>query len=213
MSPRPDRQWMNCRHCGGAWEYDWEYCPECSRNFGGAKYPATQSDQEFRDISELVQQIHRAFADVRRGGGYTLHQAHLEGCYDTEAKWLATGEKDPETHWSEVPGWKIETGFSTLSFFDVEGWRFYLPAFLCWSLENWRTSDSTTPDSVIWTLDLTHTIGWNETHADYMERYESLNREQCGTVLDFLSFFDRYSGLPEARSAIESYWRQFNKDG
>ncbi|APW59830.1 hypothetical protein [Paludisphaera borealis] len=93
MSPRPDRLWMKCRHCGIAWEYEWEYCPECNRNFGGAEYPAAQSDQELRDISELVQKIHRAFADVKRGSGYTLHQGHLEGCYDTEAKWLAAREK------------------------------------------------------------------------------------------------------------------------
>ncbi|WP_076344050.1 DUF6714 family protein [Paludisphaera borealis] len=119
---------------------------------------------------------------------------------------MACGKrKDPEVHWSEVPGWKIESGFSTLSFFDVEGWRFYLPAFLCWSLENWRSSDSITPDRVIWSLELSD--------AFEPERSKSLNHAPSGAVLDFLSFFDSYSGEPDAAKAIQSYWHQFKKNG
>jgi hypothetical protein len=145
---------MKCRHCGAPWEYEWEYCPECKRNYAGAKYPAKQTEDELRDIAQLIQLIHTAFADVTLGGGETLHQAHLEGAYTDEKVWLAARQKDPESHWSEVPDWKLETGSSTLSFLDAEGWRFYIPAFMCWSLKNWRTTDSITVDSVLWNLAL-----------------------------------------------------------
>ena len=37
---------MKCRHCGIPWKYDNEYCPRCERNYGGAKYPATQTEKD-----------------------------------------------------------------------------------------------------------------------------------------------------------------------
>ncbi len=194
---------MKCCHCGIPWEYDYEYCPRCERNYGGAKYPATQTEAELRDIEGLIRQIHEVFAGVELGGGETIHQAHLEGIFGRGKRWLAAGEKDPESHWSEVPDWKLESGFSTLSFFDVEGWRFYLPAFLCWSLRNWRTTDSTTVHSVVW--DLTFNEHW-------AARYESLNRTQSEAVYAFLDFFDRYSGEADAGEAIRSFWHRFRKN-
>jgi hypothetical protein len=196
---------MKCRHCGIPWEYDWEYCPQCERNYGGAKYPATQTEAELRDVERLVRQLRGAFAEVELGGGETIHQAHLEGIFGKGEEWIAAREKDPESHWYEVPDWKLKTGFSTLSFFDVEGWRFYIPAFMSWSLQNWRTTDSTTADSVLWDLDWGH-------HEHWSKRYESLNRAQSEAVHDFLEFFDRYSGQDDARKAIRSYWHQFRKD-
>lgn len=185
------------------WECLYDYCPQCHRNFGGAKYPETQTETELRDIDRLIQQIHKAFDGVELGGGETIHQAHLEGIFGKGNKWIEAGKKDPETNWSEVPDWKLEEGFSTLSFFDPKGWRFHLPAFMCWSLRNWRTTDSVTPDSIIWNL----------TFCDYnAEKYEALNQTQSEAVYTFLEFFDRYSGLPDASRAIESYWHRFRKN-
>jgi hypothetical protein len=194
---------MKCRHCGTQWEDGGEYCPQCHRNYGGAKYPATQTDEELRDIARLIQQIHKAFTGVVLGRGDTIHQAHLEGVFGRGEKWIAEGEKDPESDWSEVPDWKLEQGEPPLIFFDVEGWRFYLPAFMCLSLRNWRTTNSWTSDPVISTL---------TDHEYWAERFASLNRVQSEAVYDFLEFFDRYSGEPQASKAIQAYWHQFRKD-
>lgn len=194
---------MKCRHCDFPWEYDWEYCPQCDRNYGGAKYPATQTETELSDIERLIQQIQGAFAEVVLGGGETIHQAHLEGIDGKGERWLAAGEEDPESHWSEVPDWKLESGFATLSFLDPEGWRFYIAAFMCWSLRNWRTTKSITANAVIWNLDL-HGGRWTK-------RFELLNRAQSETVYDFLEFFDRYSGEADAGKTIRSYWYRFSK--
>ncbi|MEO6811655.1 MAG: DUF6714 family protein [Isosphaeraceae bacterium] len=143
---------MECRHCGIPWAYEWEYCPQCARNYGGTRYPTTQTDKELHDIAGLIRQIHRAFAGVVLGRGETIHQAHLEGVGGRGGRWFEEGRKNLESNWFEVPDWKLEQGASTLSFFDIEGWRFYLPAFMFWSLRNWRITDSTTVDSVIWNL-------------------------------------------------------------
>ncbi|WP_165246939.1 DUF6714 family protein [Paludisphaera soli] len=203
---------MQCRHCGVPWEYDWEYCPECNRNYGGAVYPATQTDEELRDVAELIRRIREAFAGVSRGEGETIHQAHLEGIFGRDARWAAEGAKDPESDWTEVPDWKLEQGASTLTFFDLEGWRFYLPAFLCWSLRNWRTAKTTTVASTIWTLTLR--TDWPSDPLMTSERFASLDLAQSEAVHDFLAFFDKYSGEPDgrdARKAIRSYWHRFEK--
>ena len=173
-------------------------------NYGGARYPAKQTDEELRDIADRVQQIHAAFAELTLGGGITLHQAHLEGFYDEdEEEWLAARGKDMESHWAEVPDWKLESGFSPLHFLDAEGWRFYIPAFMCWSLKNWRTTHSITVDTVLWAL--------ARTDDHLMNRYELLNRAQSEAVCDFLAFFDRYSGQADASKAVQAYWHQFKK--
>ena len=200
---------MKCRHCDTRWEHAYEYCPQCERNYGGAKYPATQTDEELREIGLLLQQVRTAFAGVVLGGGETIHQAHLEGtCSRGAPRWIAEGEKDPETDWSEVPDWKLEQGFSTLCFFDVEGWRFYLPAFLCWSLRNWRTTDFLTADALVWNLTFEK---WG-IPLNCARRFESLNREQSEAVYAFLDLLDRYSGEADAGEAIRSYWHRFRKD-
>lgn len=72
---------MKCRRCGIPWKYCWEYCLECRLNYGGAKYPATQTDKELSDIEALIGQINRAFNSVTLGGGQSIHQAHFEGIH------------------------------------------------------------------------------------------------------------------------------------
>ena len=194
---------MKCRHCGSPWEYVWEFCPQCRRNYGGARYPSTQTDEELRDIQSLIQQIHEAFAEVAIGGGETLHQAHLEGAYTDKAEWLAAREMDPESHWSEVPDSKLESISSALSFIDPEGWRFYIPAYMCWTLQNWRTTGKIAADQVIWNLE----------YADERatKRYDLLSRVQSEAVYDFLEFFVKYSGVDDAGNAIRLYWHRFRK--
>ena len=174
------------------------------RNYGGAEYPAKQTNEELRDVAERIQQIHEAFAELTLGGGLTLHQAHLEGFYDEdEEEWLAARGKDMESHWAEVPDWKLESKSSALFFFDPEGWRFYIPAFMCWSLKNWRTTKSITVDFVLGTL--------ARNNEYVMKQPELLNRAQSEAVCDFLAFFDRYSGDADASEAIQAYWYQFKK--
>jgi hypothetical protein len=102
-----------------------------------------------------------------------------------------------------VPDWKLEKLDFAIFFLEAEGFRFYIPAYMCWSLKNWRTSDSNTPDSLIGVLDLS--AGWPA------ERFELLNRAQSEAVYGFLAFFDRYSGEARSGEAIRSYWHQFKK--
>jgi hypothetical protein len=193
---------LKCRHCNVPWEYDWEYCPECRRNFGGAVYPEQQTSDELGEIDQLITLIRSAFDGTQLEGGTTIHEADLEGCYLKEQDRLDARAKDSETEWSTVPDWKIERFPSVLSFFDVKGWRFYIPAYMIWTLRNWRTTNLIIADSVVWTFD--------PTMPDFdLPRYSSLSAAQSHAAYRFVKFFCDYSGDEESRHAMDAYWHQF----
>jgi hypothetical protein len=192
---------MKCRHCNAAWDVEWEYCPQCQRNFGGAVYPEKQTPEELRDIAALAEMIEQAFAGVRLEGGTTIHEAKLEGAYTDDQDRLDARAKDPETDWMDIPEWKLERFSAPLSFFDPIGWRFHIPAYMRWTLRNWRTSDSQTVDSTIW--------NFNPFGEWSIERYRTLTSQQGKAVFAFLDFFRKYSGEPDADRAIAAYWYRF----
>jgi hypothetical protein len=172
-------------------------------NYGGARYPATQTEEEIREIESLIRRIHTVFAEVTLGSGKTIHQADHEGCY-TESEWISAGELDPEFHWSEVPDRKLECSFLAQCGLDDEGWRFYLPAFMCWALRNWRTTHSIASDCLISGLALA------DEHS--IIRNELLDRSQAEAVCDFLVHTYRYSGEVDADRAIQAYWHSFRRN-
>ena len=151
----------------------------------------------------LIERIQDAFKDVALEDGITIHEADLEGVYRDDSVRVAARAKDPETSWQEVPDSKIYY-HTSLNFFDIKGWRFYLPAYMIWSLKNWRTTDSLSSDSTIWALK-------DRGFGSKSERFSALNEEQSKVVLAFLQHHERYSGEPDARESIDSYWYKFEK--
>lgn len=191
-----------CPHCLRTWTADWEYCPNCSRNYAGALYPELFSKLELDSADTATDLIRDSFRSVELGDGRTIHVADLEGhCYDGRGD--AARAKDPETNWIDIPDWKLERIHVLSHAFDIQGWRFHLPAYLVWTLNNWRTSDSATSDFVIWGLELRN-------DSDYqLRRFRFLTFEQSRSVLAFLEHFEIYSGESDASAAISSYWGRF----
>lgn len=89
------------------------------------------TDEENR-IADLIRV---AFRDVRLGNGVGLMQGQGLDDYEnaaTQARYRARDEKDD---WSKIPAEELNRCHSSLSFFDAEGMRFHLPAFLLADLE------------------------------------------------------------------------------
>lgn len=193
---------LACRHCGVIWKWEWEYCPECRRNFGGAIWPEQQTAEELAEIDRLIAVIASAFSGVERGDGTSLHEAWQEYAVDEDHR-RDLRSRDTENRWQDVPDSKIEM-MSCMSFFDPVGWRFYLPAFMIWTLKNWRTTDLIIADSVVWTF------GVNPSNPDSAtSRFSLLNAEQSRAVYEFLRFFCEYEPECDAREAIDLYWGRF----
>jgi hypothetical protein len=88
-------------------------------------------------VETLLSRIGTEFLDIP-APRITLHVARA---FDDE--WIVSQERedelkaeDPEASWLEVSDEKIECFQEYFTFSDSEGWRFYLPAFMCHFLRN-----------------------------------------------------------------------------
>lgn len=83
----------------------------------------------------LCDRIREAFAGVKLGNGIGLQQAQGLDDYEDEqtcARYRASDEKED---WSRIPAEELNRCNSSLCFFDAEGMRFHLPAYLIADLQ------------------------------------------------------------------------------
>ena len=189
-----------CKHI--EWNLELPYCPICKRDQNGELDPNLYTNSELKSREKSAAFIRRSFETVRLGGGMTIHEADLEG-WDEDGEGELARSKDPEVYWWEIPDWKLEK-IHVLSYaFDVDGWRFHLPAYLTWTLMNWRITDSVTADNVVWALELKNKSRYQ------LERFETLDSLQSKSVFTFLQHFQRFSTEYDADKIISSYWGKF----
>lgn len=81
-------------------------------------------------LEALVAATAKAFAGVTLGSGVGLLEANGRDDYADEESLAAFREQDEKLDWSVIPLDQLNRYSSSLSFFDAEGMRFHLPAFL-----------------------------------------------------------------------------------
>ncbi len=106
------------------------------------------------DGTKVKNLIITAFNDVQREDGISLHEAdfiRLLADYEGPSRFfrydsschrslLADARaKDIETHWKDIPTQTLEKFWlSVISYrLDKKGWKYYLPAYLVWSLNKY----------------------------------------------------------------------------
>ena len=161
---------------------------------------------------EIVAKIEQAFAKVTRGAGVTLHETKVIDAHGSERDRAKARRKDTERRWQNVPDAVIEAHPEALSFLDPAGFRYYLPAYMRWSLLHFKTSDSLSSDYTIYALAPSGNKGvtdWNR------ERWGWLSQEQANVILEFLRFMAEHGkGRTDAfmaRLAIDAFWEQFSQ--
>jgi hypothetical protein len=154
----------------------------------------------------VVEEIELAFSNVELGSGVTLHEADLEHA-GTVAEVVAARHMDPERRWQDVSDEKLER-LCPLPFLDPEGWRFYVPAFMRWSIRFYDESDSVTSDWTIYTFSV---MGAMRDRAK--RRWAMLDVAQCRAVCSYLRFMvehgDGYVDSGEAAKALRRDWRGY----
>ena len=143
----------------------------------------------------VLNQIRSAFADVALGEGIGLRQG--EGLDDyANARTLALyREQDEKRDWTAISAADLDRYSNSLSFFDVEGMRFHLPAYLVADLEeNLRVAD----------------ILFHLVHLDACQRFEKLSAAQRAAVREFLLLRLSDPGPefvhPLIETALREYW-------
>ena len=101
---------------------------------------------------------------------------------------------DGEAQWTDIPDEEIEAFDDIFPFLDSQGYLFYLPAFMSYSLRRYMDSDSCALDAPI------HAC------ANGCDRMKLFSPEQVALVIEFLEFCARHDGkfdAPWARYAID----------
>ena len=88
-----------------------------------------------KEATDLCRMIEEAFRDVKLGNGVGLFQAQGLDDYADEATCAAYREKDEKDDWRRITSENLCRCDSSLSFFDAEGMRFHLPAYLICDLK------------------------------------------------------------------------------
>jgi len=82
------------------------------------------------DVGEVEKAIRLAFKEVTLGDGVGLWQAQAIDDYETKSIQLEAREKDEKGNWENLSLENLSRCESSLSFFDDDGMRFHLPAFI-----------------------------------------------------------------------------------
>ena len=167
------------------------------------------ADEENERKVALIELITDAFQDVKRGNGVSLHEADVIDDYGSEEERAAARLLDTDRCWQDVPEAEVARHHSRISFLDAEGFCYYAPVYMLWSLKYHKTPASEY-DFVLYAFD-PH-LNTN-LHEYKMEHFSLFTEEQNKAVCCFLQFmsvhgeddFDR----EDAAKALTGYWGQF----
>jgi len=184
----------------------------------------------------LIEEITAAFDGVSREEGISLHEAMAIDDYESDEERAKARAEDTETRWQDVPDDDIRFSHTVLSFLDVKGFRYYIPAYLVWYLKymDFEEPDfwSNTFDSIEFALDISplhfDARVWMGEHKEFLEkkaaeikareseriiwqieRFQIFTPEQCKAIAHFLEFVHEQNKQSTAKKALDSYWRKF----
>ncbi|MGB3513875.1 MAG: DUF6714 family protein [Microcoleaceae cyanobacterium] len=129
---------------------------------------------------------------LAKNGGVFISQDLIES--------LSVEELLPN-NWQDTNDKLIETLSDVLSFLDEKGYRFYLPAYILWTIKNYDTSNNNSIDSTIFSL---MPSPFNLSRRQFFTRKQS---EAICKFLRFMSINDNYS-IKDAFEALK-YWGKF----
>ena len=193
---------------------------------------ATDADErtpEFKPLylleDEIVDAIRTAFADVTKG--ISLRQADVWDNYGTDGDFKQAGKLDTDTNWQEVPDERLEVHGSSLSFLTPHSFKYYIPAFMIWTLKNFRTDYSGAMDDTLRSLtppkldpkwdyefkvENLEKFPYDCWRREQLERFAKFEHAQSKAVYQFLRYMAAHSCFDCAKAAIARYWWQFAED-
>lgn len=130
----------------------------------------------------LIERIRHAFAGVELGSGISLNMTEYHDSYGCETDFLTLAKHDERHNWQAIPDQTLEQFTVTFCFTDIEGFRFYLPAYMVWTIKNHKVSDSIIADHTIYSID-TNLYQFQD-HA----LTSAFTDQQLSCIVEFLSF-------------------------
>ena len=156
---------------------------------------------------QLRARITKAFGHLRHDDAERLYDAELADDYGQETALTRRLHDLTYEQWSQIPDWAIAQAPSALSFLSPEAYRFHLPAYMVWTLENYDTSNSLSADMTIYSLLVAD--HYDDVRALKLARFELFDHAQRNAVVTFLRFaasHGEYLDAQAAQRALDSYW-------
>ncbi|WP_411825474.1 DUF6714 family protein [Luteolibacter sp. AS25] len=142
--------------------------------------PPDESTMTAPDSSDLRSRIRAAFKGVTLGGGVGLYEAQGIDDHDSAEVCQRYRENDEKDSWERITSDDLNHCYSSLSFFDAEGMRFHIPAYLLADLNGEYKFDM-----------LFEFTNWCDLKR---EQYSLLSTAQRSVVMDYLRFMQDRPG-------------------
>jgi len=137
-------------------------------------------DEARKEAAQLILQIEAAFAGIPRPAAtLSVARGYDDEWILSEDRVLELNAQDPEMTWQEVTDASIQACQEYFFFSDAEGWRFYLPAYMCHYLRDF-------PDA-----------GWDAAYwaCVSLDHVDLLDEAQLRCVDHFVQLCHKYEGL------------------
>lgn len=163
----------------------------------------------------IIQEIKTAFGDMPYPGAECI--VNDRGGNDLERKQIRE-EFSGYENWLDVPRDLLLQERDALPLFEPQGFRFYLPAYMLFTIEDYDGAD-TIPESIVHSLTLPD--AGTELYEFVRERLVLFSEEQRKAILHFLEYLERCHAedftdicvgdwcLPTPCRAIERWWNRF----
>ncbi len=160
------------------------------------------------EAESIIRDVRTAFRDVQRGP-LSLHQAMIAE-YGTVDQLADAAHLDTDQAWDQIPDEYLEAGGKAFYYSDPVSWRYFIPAFIVWSLRYFRVNQSFVSDQTIYALDLPDCDQVLRSAA--LERFATLSLSQNKVVCRFLRYMARNEDFADAfvaKHALAERWDQF----
>ena len=147
---------------------------------------------------ELVDLVHHAFADVRLDDGVSLNMTEYNDSGGCMPEFREKARDDERDDWTVIPDETLEQFTVTFSFTDLKGFRFYIPAYMIWTVRNHRTSDSIIADQTIYSIDPSHYL------FETIPLWQWFTGEQIDAMTQFLEYAARNDDTLDGKVAKEN---------
>lgn len=124
-----------------------------------------------------------------------MSEAWVIDNYGSEEERDAARREDAETRWQDVPEKDIAYGHICLCFFDEIGFRYYIPAYIVWSLHNMNNQDPDSPSYSSMTHGaIIYILGGGSRDIDECDisLFKGFTLQQSRAIAQFLKFKEEY---------------------
>lgn len=202
-------EWVECRRVGDAIQIvagdsvtvvtpdAWAQTFADLESLGFVEVYPTDRRQSNVEKERVLALIRKAFQGVTLGDGVGLREGEGLDDYAGQATLAAYRALDEKLDWSAIPATDLDRYSSSLSFFDADGMRFHLPAYLVADLDRRLQTVS-----IVFHLTcVSH---------DGPSRFDTLSPDQREAVREFLllrlSDNDYEFERPLIEAALRDYW-------